>query len=281
MKDSKQGAWYLLTGLLLGLGIGLLVAWVISPVSYDDTSPNTMQDDYKDIYRSLAAQVYQVSGNYARAESRILLLQDDDAIAALAAQAQRLIAQPGGEAEARALAVLAAALQRGAGGLVQITPPEEASATQTLPTLIAPTTIQPTYTLEAMHTPSPSATSLPTFTAVPSPTQLPDFALRSQETLCDAGLQPMLQVFVYDRDGSPVPFVKITVRWLGGEDSFFTGLKPDISTGYADFAMTAEVVYSLQLGNSSETVQALTAPQCKTDEGQNFWGSLIITFQTP
>jgi hypothetical protein len=69
-----------------------------------------MRADYKDLYRATIAQAYAATGDLARAESRLALLQDEDPVFALGTQAQQMLAV--GEAyDARALALLAAALQ--------------------------------------------------------------------------------------------------------------------------------------------------------------------------
>lgn len=37
---GKRGGWYLLTGVILGLILGLIYAWVINPVVYESTLPS-------------------------------------------------------------------------------------------------------------------------------------------------------------------------------------------------------------------------------------------------
>jgi hypothetical protein len=108
--EARRSQWYLLTGLVLGIAIGLIFTWVISPVVYHDTTPATLTPAYKEIYRTTIAQVYGVTGNLERATSRLNLLEDEDPVYALGAQAQRALAD-GREHEARALALLASALQ--------------------------------------------------------------------------------------------------------------------------------------------------------------------------
>ncbi|MBI1865988.1 MAG: HD-GYP domain-containing protein, partial [Nitrospirae bacterium] len=41
--------------------------------------------------------------------------------------------------------------------------------------------------------------------------------------------------------------IEIVVVWDAGEDHFFTGLKPELGQGYADFTMTEGVSYTLRL----------------------------------
>ena len=109
-RERKPFPWYLLTGLVLGFLLGLLYAWLLNPVVYSNTEPTTLRADYQDLYRATIAQAYAATGDLARAESRLALLQDEDPVFALGTQAQQMLAV--GEADdARALALLAAALQ--------------------------------------------------------------------------------------------------------------------------------------------------------------------------
>ena len=68
---------------------------------------------------------------------------------------------------------------------------------------------------------------------------------------------------------------------VSGEEHFFTGLKPEIGDGYADYLMTPDVVYSIQLAKGGAAVSNLTAPSCSTEAGVSNWGSLKLVFQQP
>jgi hypothetical protein len=57
-----------------GIGLGLLIGWVISPVKYVNTSPETLSADYKADYVLMVAEVYQSDGNLALASQRLALL---------------------------------------------------------------------------------------------------------------------------------------------------------------------------------------------------------------
>lgn len=267
--DEKRGSWYLLTGLILGLIIGLAYTWWISPVEYHETAPSTLKDSYKDHYRSIIAQVYAATGNLTRAQSRLDLLQNQNPIAALGAQAQQVLASGGSENEARALALLAAALE------IQNRTGTPESATATLD--------MPTATPTSTATPAPTQT-IPPSTATPQPTatatEVQTFVLESQEQLCDPKLtDPILKIFVYDANGLPVSGVKIQVTWLGGEEVFYTGLKPEISPGYADFMMTVEENVALSVAECAPLLD-LTPQRCTTDE-DTYWGGWTLTFQAP
>jgi len=58
----------------VGIGLGLLVGWAISPVKYVNTSPETMSADYKTDYVLMVAEVYQSDGNLTLASQRLALL---------------------------------------------------------------------------------------------------------------------------------------------------------------------------------------------------------------
>ncbi len=62
--------------LLLGLGLGLLYGWVINPVSYQDTTLDTLRIDYKTDYTLMIAEVYHQSNDLEWAMNRLTLLQD-------------------------------------------------------------------------------------------------------------------------------------------------------------------------------------------------------------
>jgi hypothetical protein len=91
----------------------------------------------------------------------------------------------------------------------------------------------------------------------------------------------MIQVEVQDTAGEPVPSIELVVTWDVDEDRFYTGLKPELSLGYADFLMTPGVVYSLRLADGGQTVKDLTAAECLSDDGSRYWGSWMLTFIQP
>lgn len=138
---SKRSPLYLLTGVILGLILGLVYAWVINPVIYENSHPASLGDADKDVYRSTIAQVYAVTGNLERAVLRLALLEDPDPVRVLNLQAQRSLAA-GQDVEARALALLSSALQNLPA--FQEPPPE---ITPTLPTATNAPLLVPTHTL--------------------------------------------------------------------------------------------------------------------------------------
>lgn len=138
---ENRSAWYLLTGLVIGLALGLIYTWLINPVVYVNTEPASLEAPYKEFYRLTIAQVYSATGNFDRAYKRLALLEDKDPVLALGAQAQSALAD-GDIEDARALALLASALsetkinQNGINHSIPAPIPTatiEAVPTQTLP----------------------------------------------------------------------------------------------------------------------------------------------------
>ncbi len=69
--------------LLLGLGLGLLYGWVINPVSYQDTTLDTLRIDYKTDYTLMVAEVYHQSNDIDWAMNRLTLLKNKSPLHAI------------------------------------------------------------------------------------------------------------------------------------------------------------------------------------------------------
>jgi Na+/H+-dicarboxylate symporter len=110
-QEVQKSSWYLLTGFLLGLAIGLIIAWVFLPASFTDVAPQSLSTLDKDQYRLMIARVYAVDQSLVRAQSRLELLGDDNPGEVLAAQSQQVLATGENQADAQALAALSAAVK--------------------------------------------------------------------------------------------------------------------------------------------------------------------------
>ena len=294
MRAEKRGNWYLLTGLILGVAMGLAYAWMIDPVEYVDAPPDALRADYKEQYRTLIAVAYLYNGDLGRAISRLETLKDEDMTRALAMQAQQALAEGRPEIEVQALGRLAVALGQGPAPVAAVdtpgTPAVLPSATPVTPTstpvLASPTpsespelTASPVSTL---RTPQATNTPLPTLSPTPTPTLGAPFMLQDVSQVCNPNLvAPLLEVDVRDAAGQPVPGVELVVFWSGGEDHFFTGLKPELGLGYADFEMTVGTVYALRLAEGGLPVENLLAMECAAEEGTRYWGGWMAIFIQP
>jgi hypothetical protein len=311
MREDR-GPWYLLTGLVIGAALGVLYAWLLQPVQYTNTTPASLRADFKDQYRALIASAYMADGDLVRARARLDLLKDQDVYQVLAVQAQQSLAAGKAPQEARALGMLAVALGQSpptlpapgtlgatgapAGGSASALPGEETASPMTPGTQAITQTLTSTATLittpsGGMPTPAsqatqPGPTLAPTITLLPtrtsSPTPGAPFALKSEELSCKDDLgTPLVIVQAYDAAGQGVPGVEAVVEWDGGESRFFTGLKPELGMGYADFAMTPGVVYTLRLAAGGQIIPNLAPTECEAQDGGRFWGSWVLVFTQP
>lgn len=314
--NEDRGSWYLLTAIIVGIGLGLLYSWIISPVKFVDTPPISLREEYKDRYRAVIAAAYVATGNLERARDRLVLLGDEDGAVFLVAQAQRALAGEGDYNEAQALANLAAALGQAPTPFptktvhtitptsTQTQPPTESDSPTPTPTntesylptntLPSTTTVSQTVVV-AIGTPeTPTISKTPPLTQpstqlpTPTPTQTstatlaPPFVLDNLGEVCNPLIAaPQIQVFVSNAAGIGIPGIEIIVSWNGGEEHFYTGIKTDIDVGYADFVMEPEVIYVLQIANGGQLITDLTAPRCPTDAGGFFWGSLRLVYSHP
>ena len=289
MRDER-GPWYLLTGFLLGVGLGLLYAWVASPVEYVDTSPFSLRKDFKDQYRALIAAAYMANGDLVRAKARLELLEDQDVYLKLSEQAQRTLAEGRYPQEARALGLLAIALGQSPPTVALTSPAQTTTLQVTSATSPALTTTQgatpsstPASTPTRTRLPStlaPTFTPLPTRTA--TPTQGAPFILDREDLVCDANIkEPLIQVIVLDAAGQQVAGMQVIVTWEGGDDRFYTGLKPELGLGYADFTMQPDTAYNLRLAGGGQPVPNLVAAECEAADGSRYIGTWRLVFVQP
>jgi hypothetical protein len=282
--------WDVLLALLAGLAAGLVYAWLISPLRVTDADPTTLHPDFKQEYRSAIAAAYAATGNLARAKTRLALLNDPNPVEALNAQAQRMMADSESLAQADEVAALALALQNGSEAQPPSNVPTEvvqevqASFTETLPP--APADIPFAFTetpvsietqdqpILASTTPRPTQTLPPTLGA--------PYKLTGQDSVCDTNLPDgLLQVLITNSNRRQVAGVGINITWDGGEEQFFTGLKPELGNGYADYIMTPSISYTVQLAMGSDVATGLITPTCQSPTGESFFGGIKLTFQQP
>jgi hypothetical protein len=100
-----------LIAILLGLAAGLVYGWVVSPVEYTNTSPDTLRADYRADYVLMAAEVYHADRDSDGAARRLAMLGSDPP-GQIAAQALQFGLQAGYPAnDLQLLQELTAALQ--------------------------------------------------------------------------------------------------------------------------------------------------------------------------
>jgi hypothetical protein len=282
--------WSILLAFLVGLGLGLVYSWVISPLRVVDADPTTLRADFKDQYRSVIAAAYAATGNLPRTQARLALLGDSNSVEALNAQAQRMLASGQQFEHADQVVALALALDEENGGVLVSTPTIEIVNNVDAERTFSPTSPPPLSEDPAVFTETPEvietqqtivvSTHRPTRTSTPILGE--PFALSGQETLCDANLPDgLLQVLVLNPNRRQLAGMEIVITWDGGKESFFTGLKPELGNGYADYIMTPDLTYTIQLARGSDVALGITAPTCQSPGGENFFGGIKLTFQQP
>jgi hypothetical protein len=70
----------ILLGLALGLVVGLLYGWVIQPVEYVDTAPNTLREDFRSDYVLAIAEAYQAHQDLTKAQVHLGTLGPEPAV---------------------------------------------------------------------------------------------------------------------------------------------------------------------------------------------------------
>ena len=288
----RRFPWDIVLALFVGIGLGLVYAWMVSPPGVIHADPSVLRADFKDQYRSAIAAAYAATGNLPRAQARLALLQDANPVDALNAQAQRMLARGDSAQAAHQMAAFALALEEGSREPVPASEPATevmAVAEQTS----MPTLFPPTPNLTFVLTGSPLA-SIPTDTrsaqpaSTPRPTQtsiatlVAPYKLTGQDELCDPNLPDgLLQVIVLSSNRRQMPGMELDITWEDNAEQFFTGLKPELGNGYADFIMMPDVPYTVQLAAGSDIATGLTAPICQTSPGGTFYGGIKLTFQQP
>jgi hypothetical protein len=286
MIEHGRTPYYLLTGLIIGIVLGVLYTWLWIPAEALEAHPEDLRDDFKDAYRELIARAYVSNSDLGRAEARLDLLGDADPIRELASQAQLSLGQDGAADAARALGILAAHLQNGQESTgIAIAYPQTATpgaGAGTTPSATPRLTNTPppggTATPTASITPTPTITTTPRPSPTPTATQGAPFVLADYALVCDEEISPpLIQVYVFDAAGNPVPGVQIVITWDGGTNYFVTGLKPEFGLGYADYTMNPALSYTLRLEDGGDPVDGLTGREC--DDG--FWGTWRLNFTQP
>lgn len=271
----------ILAALILGAALGLLYAWTLAPVQVVDSAPEALRADFKNQYRAAIAASYASNHDLPRAKARLALLGDADSYAALSAQAQQMLAAGEPFASVEQVADLASALRNPAPTLF-------AGAPSATPISFQPGGATPNATAAAQETLPPFATEipLPLFTVTPRPTRTPippagaPFTLVSQESLCDESLPDgILQVVTISVDGRQLPGIELIISWTGGEEHFFTGFKPELGNGYADFSMAPNVIYNLRAADGGALIENLSAPNCTAANGESFFGGLHVVLK--
>jgi hypothetical protein len=287
---------FVLVGVVVGLGLGLLVTWQVWPVQYYDTDPIDLRQEHKDDYVVMIAAAYDQDRDLGLASLRLGQLGLKDTKESVLGLFQRY-GEAGYREETRSLAQLAYDLGVTDVALLpyiqeptptpewipttEPTPTEEATQTPTeTPSVPSPTPTPPTPEPTSTATqPPPTSTFTPTTPPedTPTPTVATDFDYQLVEQ-SDLGCSSdrsgdYILVYVRDENDRGVAGVKIVVKGPSVEDWFFTGLKPEIGPGFADYLVTAPGSYTVQAAEGrSQVTQGLSfAGDCPAETPHRSW----------
>jgi hypothetical protein len=276
-RRRRRFPWLaLILGSLIGVGGGLYYAWYLNPVNLVNIAPAQLNADDRELYILLISEAYLQDGNLARAQSRLSTLGLRDPAEAVSVLADSAFLSGEDTGEIRALTTLAEAL----GGAPLAAEVYSGTVAPVEPLVTA--TITPTF--EAMPSPTSPGDLTPTVTpisATPTPTALvpaaSDLELLGRNVICDDDYPAgRIEVYVNTEFERGIPAVEVlVVSDDGQQDTFFTGLQPEISPGYADFEMEPDQVYSVTLVDLTEPVFGIDSGPCITGSGQ----SSIPTYQ--
>jgi len=272
-----------LLGLILGIGGGLVWAWMIDPRVEFNTEPWQLQAQDRANYIVGVALSYSYDGDLNRAIERLLALRSKgDPIQEVADTACQLATTGYVDSSSGLRAIRAMMTFYQLQG--------RASCADTL----IPAVDQPTPMIEievGTPTPPPPATKTPTPesvmrpTSTPQPAPPPTTVARSSYTIavirtyCDSELSGLIEVRVQDSGGDGIPGQPIRVRWDNGENTFYSGLKSERGPDYADFQMEAGKNYTVEMPGQSDPTQTLEASPCTTNNGAAAITSYQIFFR--
>lgn len=289
-KRKDLGWWIggFLFGFALGLVLSLTYGWLLDPRPAPIT-PASLNPQHKALYLRLVALAFAHNKDEAQALARLATLEDPEIETTVARLTEQYIDQEKDIRDIVALVELSSVFGQTTAVMAAFiaTPTPAPSHTPTLAPTPTPrptntSTPSPTRTprFTSTATPRPSPTRTPSPTRVPTriatptrpptpsrtptptntPTPGPDapFGVAQSVVLCDDTTKGgLLRIYVRDRLSQGVPGVKITVTWPGGQDTFFTGFKPKVDPGYADFQMEPGQRYQVEL-TSAETAGQTT-----------------------
>ncbi len=273
--DRRLWPLFLLSGLALGLSLGLVFTWLIDPVQYYDTPPDHLRADLNDEYILLICEAYAADHDWVAAQRRLASLDDPDIAAAILDVTERAIASGKPISTIRHLASMAAELGISSPSLAYFLPTLPANPSPTVQQAIA--TFTPTAPPMPTVTMTPQPTPQPTETPQPTLTPSLHYKLLAQQQICDQDHpDPLLQVVVTDSQGDGVSGERIVVSWTDHETSLYTGFKPELGSGYGDLIIEPGISYAVRLAAGSETVSDIQTDSCTSGTGTQLLSIRLI-----
>jgi hypothetical protein len=242
-----------LISLGIGIGLGLLVTWVLVPLDFKNADPAALRSALKEEYVRMISLAYEADGDVALAQRRIAALQLANPAQTFTDLIERERRSANETTRQDALIHLGHALG------------------YALPY----TTLRPT------PLPRHSAVITVTVVATPMP-RVPSFKLveHKQLSCADEPENARLRFYVRDAAGRDVPNIAIEIRGKDIIETVYTGLKPEHGLGYADY-QAAPGTYAVTILNShAETISNLVIGakpvNCQADRGMTPRGWKLV-----
>ena len=274
--------------LIAGLLLGISIARIQGPLPQGNAEPWQLRAEDRQHYMIAIALEREHSGDTSAALDKLIALRPaQDPWAALAAAACELgsrgyLRSPSGIQALRSAAKLYRS--QGRAGCAErllpadVTPTPDASEEASVPR---------TALLGDDARPTPLPTKRPLQqTFVATPTRRPiqpgaeerQFAVLSVRSFCDLARPAIIEARVVDYIGRGIPGQPIRVRWGNQEDLFFSGLKTELGDAYADFQMTPDIDYAIEMAGARDpTASSLSTGDCYTNNRRGL-KSYRVTF---
>ncbi|MCJ7552062.1 MAG: hypothetical protein MUQ30_20515 [Anaerolineae bacterium] len=277
-------------GLLLGLVAGLIMTWFVVPLEYYDTYPPMLDASYRHEWIRMTVWVYGLDGDWERTEARLLNLESSE-IRVVAADVLEQATATGQPVEVlERLAAFAAAYgvstpgvaiygQGDAGPVAPAagTPVAGAESAQATPTL-AP--VIPSLTLTPVPTVTPSLTPTPPVSETSAIRIISQTLTCATEPSIAVSLELSRTIEVRGREQQEIvglPMREIWLLWDDGADRAFTGFRPDLGLGYADFVVIPGRSYNLYVDSPyGRPVLAVQVEPCPPDEGTGWVSRYLV-----
>ncbi|MBC8171010.1 MAG: hypothetical protein H7X77_05045 [Anaerolineae bacterium] len=276
----------LVLGVLVGLIGGIFLAWNVTPTQEFDTEPWQLNQPDKANYVVAVMVSYAYDGDLARTINTLAALRPPVNPIDYVAQVACDLARTGYVDSSSGLNAIRSMMRfyqgQGRSGCADsLIPPEnDTLATEEITVLASPTLEPP-----PSKTPPVDVVTAPTDTpsVVVIPTSAPGTTFRIARLdppFCDVEFPGVIEVYVQDGSGNPMPGQPVRVRWDSGESTFFSGMKPERGLDYADFQMEANKGYTVDMpGLSDPTTSPIVALACETADGQPSIESYRIVFR--
>ena len=285
-RPRSYVSWFgIILGIVAGIGGALYLTWVQFPTQNVNTAPWQLDEEGRNAYIVAIMVNYAYDGDLTRTIEQLtaLRLPGDDPIQQVAEVACDL-ASTGYVDSSSGLNAIRSMMtfyqgQGRSGCADTLIPVDNLAPTQVVQVILPTATPIP----PPSKTPTPPSTLQPTSTSQPFiPTQAPSRAFEPVNTrsFCSVENAGVIEVRVVDFNAQGIPGQPVRVRWSTGESTFFTGLKPERGTGYADFEMEAGLSYTIEMPGLSDPLSVpLEARPCNLENGGTSTTSYEVVFQ--